>query len=80
MEHCPSMTGIAIWPLVTQATDQQFHLGCKLNVGKRLKNGNRKQGDNLNRKKNNTRDHEQASRFSLSSVQERGLDSYNMTV
>lgn len=51
MELCPSMTDVAIWALVTLATDQQLHLGCKGNVGMILKKGNGEEGGNLNRKR-----------------------------
>lgn len=46
-----SMSDVAIWALVTWATDQQLHLGCKCNAGKRLRKGNTKEGANLNRKR-----------------------------
>jgi len=32
----PSVTDVAVWALVTWAADQQLHLGCKCNAGKRL--------------------------------------------
>lgn len=44
-------TDVAIWALVTWATEQQLHLGCKCNAGKRLRKGNMKEGVNLNRKR-----------------------------
>lgn len=51
MALCLAMTHVAIPALVNWAADQQLHLGCKRNAGKRLRKGNTKEGANLNRKR-----------------------------
>lgn len=50
------MTDVAIWGLITWATDQQLHISHKRNAGKSLQKKERQRNSgNLNRKRKTSR-------------------------